>query len=60
MLLQRLDMSANSLGGGLPTAWANPAAMPDVRYLNVSYNGISGGVPATWLQPEAFPALMSL
>lgn len=58
--LQRLDMSSNSLGGSLPAAWANPAAMPDVRYLNISYNALSGAVPTQWLQAAAFPALMSL
>ena len=53
-------MSSNSLGGSLPAAWANPAAMPDVRYLNISYNALSGAVPTQWLQAAAFPALMSL
>jgi hypothetical protein len=60
MRLQRLDMSSNSLGGGLPAAWANPAAMPALGYLNISYNTLSGAVPTQWLQAAAFPALMSL
>lgn len=53
-------MSSNSLGGGLPPSWGNPAAMLDVRYLNISYNALSGSVPGSWLQTAAFPTLMSL
>lgn len=58
--LQRLDLYGNGFGGSLPSAWAQPGALPSLSFLRLSFNTISGSLPPAWGAAGALPALTAL
>ncbi|KAK9827702.1 hypothetical protein WJX81_002350 [Elliptochloris bilobata] len=59
--LQRLNLSANNLQGGLPSNWARTGVFPDLTVLDLSSNPrLNGVVIAQWGTQGAFASLQEM